>query len=98
MTGSLGVVCALLLLLSKLLDRILIALLETLRPYDGLVLVLEGLVEGVVRFLRDRAGMVARSLSITTIASELCCSMSSDSKDVKKVSIVKSQVVVVLVV
>jgi hypothetical protein len=46
----------------------------------------EGLL--VVRFLRDGAGMAARSHSIT-ITSELCCTTSSDSKEDKKVAIVK---------
>ena len=48
--------------------------------------------EGLVCFLRDRAGMVARSHSIT-IASELCCTMHLDSKEVKKVLIAKASVV-----
>jgi hypothetical protein len=45
-------------------------------------------VEGLVRSLRDPTGMVARSHSIT-IASKLCFTLSSESREDKKAVIVK---------
>jgi hypothetical protein len=77
MTAGRRLVVCVSLISSKLWDRILVALLET--------------VDGPVRFLRDRAGKVALSHSIT-IASKLCCTLSSDIKEDKKVAIVKSRV------
>ena len=55
-----------------------------------MVALLETMMDGpAVRFLRDRAGKVALSHAIT-MASKLCCTLSSDSKEDKKVAIVES--------